>query len=201
MMKPKLVTKSTTVDGTALLDVLSGRLTELEDRRRVVIEEIIEVERTVPRDDGGTVSIVEHGLAMLERGEFSPSREKPLTAIARLRAERDTIDAALKIGRSREHQAFLQRAGDIYAEHFDEIRTLEKRRVPLAVELQAVNRSREALRERLDRAGCPGRSLPTDSASLLGLGDVHDMTAWALNRVVADGIVSRDEIEKAKSHG
>jgi hypothetical protein len=79
--------------------LLSWRLGHL-----VVIEELIAVEKACGgRDDGGSMTIAAAGTALLDAGVFAPSRERPLAAVARLIAERDTIDATLRTGNERRH--------------------------------------------------------------------------------------------------
>ena len=61
-----------------------------------------------------------------------------------------------------------------------------------------MNRAREHLRERIIAAGGAG-FLSTDSVNLLGLGDGGDEVLWAAERLISDQIVSRAEIERARS--
>jgi hypothetical protein len=187
------------VDTEDVLAVLRRRIRDLEARRTVITEQIINLETTT-----SPAYIVSADLAQAEAvldGEpFVASREKPLSQLAALHAERDIIDRALKIGRSREHQLATERATEIWVAHFAEIAEIEKRRVMLALELQRINRAREVLREKINKAGGAGY-LSTDSAELLGWGDVHDPVMWSAERLIADGIVTRAEIEKARSDG
>jgi hypothetical protein len=136
--------------------------------------------------------------AVLDGEKFVASREKPLSQLAALHAERDVVDHALKIGRSRQHRLATERAVEIWAAHFSEIAEMEKRRVMLALELQATNRARERLREKITKAGGAG-FLSTDGVELLGLGDVQEEIHWAIERLIADGITTRREIEKVKN--
>ena len=69
----------------------------------------------------------------------------------------------------------------------------------MALELQRTNRKRERLREKITRAGGAG-FLSTDSADLLGLGELEEVN-WAVERVIADNIATRAEIEKVRSDG
>ncbi len=113
--------------------------------------------------------------------------------------ERKTIDRALKIGRDRQHRLATEKAGEIWADYFSQIAEIEKRRVLLALELQRINRAREKLREKITASGGAGY-LSTDSAELLGLGD-DEVVRWAAERLIADGICTVVEIERAKSDG
>jgi hypothetical protein len=56
------------------------------------------------------------------------------------------------------------------------------------------------LRATITEAGGAG-FLPTDSAELLGLGDIHDEVRWGAERLVSDGIATSAEIERARSDG
>ncbi len=120
-----------------------------------------------------------------------------MSQLAALHAERDTIDQALKIGGSRAHQKEVERATEIWAAHFDQIAAIERRRVTLALQLQRLTAKRERLRETIMKAGGAGY-LSTDSVDLLGLGEVEEEVAWAVERVIADKICTRAEIERTK---
>ncbi len=186
------------IDGGDVLAVLRRRLQELQVRREVITEEIIALEKTAAtRIDVSTNQA--QAEALLDGAPFVASREKPISQLSALHAERDTIDRALKIGRSREHQLATERTTEIWAAHFDQIAEIEKRRVMRALELQATNRKRETLREKITAAGGAG-FLSTDSVALLDLGRVDDEVSWAVERLIADGIATRAEIEKARSN-
>jgi hypothetical protein len=188
------------VTGSDTLAVLARRLADLDARRREITELIITIEKTSVSQHAPT-SDAAQAQALLDGEPFVPTREQPISQLAALYAERDLIDRALKIGRAQHHQLATERAGEVWASHFPEIAKLEKRRVMLALQLQQINRSREVLREAIkSEAGGIGY-LPTDSAELLGLGDVHDEVKWAAERLIDDGIATRAEIEKARADG
>lgn len=186
------------VNGADILAVLDRRLGELDTRRAVITETIILLEKTVRGATDDLSANLAQAEAVLNGEQFVASREKPVSQLAALHAEREVIDRALKIGRSRQHRLATERAGEIWAEHFSEIAEIEKRRVMLALELQRTNRARERLRARITAAGGAG-FLSTDGAGLLAFGDVHDEVRWASERLIADGICSRREIEKASN--
>jgi len=122
-----------------------------------------------------------------------------MSQLSSLLAEREVIDRALKIGRSRSQELGIERATQIWAAHFDQIAAVELKRVMLALQLQQTNRARERLRETILKAGGAG-FLSTDSVDLLGLGDLGDgEVVWACDRLIADGICTRAEIERAKN--
>jgi hypothetical protein len=187
------------IDGGDVLAVLDRRLSELQSRRDAITKQIIIAEKTSPAEIGINAASAQ-AEALLDGGRFA-AREKPISPLAALHDERNTIDLALKIGRSRQHRLATERAGEIWASHFAEIAEIEKRRVMLALELQRVNRARETLRERLTRAGGAGY-LPTDGADFLGLGDIAEGDVfWGCERLIADGIATASEIKKARSDG
>ena len=181
-----------------VLAVLDRRLRELEARRGAITKTIILVEKTASVARDAVNTDLAQAEAVLDGEKFTAPREKPLSQLAALHAERDVIDHALKIGRSRQHRLATERAVEIWAAHFSEIAEVEKRRVMLALELQATNRARERLREKITKAGGAG-FLSTDGVELLGLGDVQEEIHWAIERLIADGIATRREIEKVKN--
>jgi hypothetical protein len=188
------------VDSADVLAVLDNRLRELDARRSVITETIIGLEKTAgaaARSDAATAVQAE---ALLSGIQFIASREKPLSELAALHAERDLIDRALAIGRSRKHRLETERSAEIWAAHFPEIAEIEKRRVMLALELQQCNRARERLREKIVAKGGAG-FLSTDGPELLGLGDRDEEVRWAAERLIADRIASSAEIERARSDG
>lgn len=188
--------KPSPIDGDDVLAVLDRRLRELQARRDAITEQILLVEQTPAT---GTGAVTAQAEALLDGSKFVAASDRPISLLAALHAERDTIDQALKIGRSRQHRLATERAGEIWVSHFAEIAQIEKKRVMLALELQSVNRARETLREKLMRAGGAGY-LSTDGAEFLGLGDLPEgETYWGCERLIADGIATKAEIEKAKS--
>jgi hypothetical protein len=191
--------KPAPIDGDDVLAVLTQRCRELDARRVVVTETIIAVEKTVGAAQFDVTADMVQAEALLNGAQFVASREKPISQLAALHAERDVIDRALKIGRSREHRLAVERSSEIWAAHFTEIAAIEKQRVLLAFELQRTNRAREALRQKIAKAGGAGY-LSTDGIELLGLGGDAEIN-WAANRLIADGIATRGEIEKARSDG
>jgi hypothetical protein len=191
-------TKESPSDSDRAIADLASRIRELDARRLVVAETIITVEKTVGAerlDKGADLAQAE---ALLEGKKFVASREKPMSQLAALLAERDVIDRALKIGGSRLHLLTTTRSAGIWAAHFSEIAEIEKRRVMLVFELQRINRAREKLREKINKAGGAGY-LSTDGPEFFGFGDVHDKVMWAANRLVSDGIATRAEIDRARS--
>jgi hypothetical protein len=198
--KFKNTTTLAPVDGADVLLVLQNRLRELRVRRDEVTERIIILEKTAGSAKNDSAIDAAQAQALLDGVAFVRYREKPISELAALHAERDLIDRALKIGESKRLALITERAGEIWASHFAEIAEIEKRRVFLALELQQTNRAREMLRAKITQAGGAG-FLSTDSAELLGLGDIDDEVGWAAERLIADGIATRAEIERARSDG
>jgi hypothetical protein len=187
------------IDGDDVLAVLDRRLLKLETRRAVVTKLIIAIEKTTgaSKDDASADLAQAEALLDDDGAKFVASRDRPMSQLDALHAERDVIDRALKIGRDRQYRLTTKRSGEIWAAHFTEIATIEKRRVFLAIELQKINRNREVLREKITAAGGAG-FLSTDGGRFLEFGDVHDEVQWAANRLIADGIATKAEIEKAR---
>lgn len=183
-----------------VLAVLDRRLRELQARRDEITDTIILAEKTAGAPENNLNADLTQAEAVLNGAEFIASREKPMSQLRALHAERDVIDHALRIGRSRQHRLATEHAVEIWQAHWSEIAEIEKRRVMLALDLQATNRSRERLREKIVKAGGAG-FLSTDSVDLLGLGDEFAEVRWAAERLIADNICSRREIEKAMSDG
>jgi hypothetical protein len=158
------------------------------------------VERTVGAAQFDITADLAQAEAMLEGKKFVASREKPVSQLAALHAERKAIAHAVKIGGSRLHLLTTARSAKIWAAHFSEIAEIEKRRVMLVFELQRTNRAREKLREKITGAGGAG-FLSTDGVDFLGFGDEYAEIQWAAKRLVADGICTKAEIERARSDG
>jgi hypothetical protein len=183
--------KAAPVTGADVLAVLDQRLRELQDRRDMLTSMILGLEKTTPR-----IEVPEEPANALLDGEaFVPTRERPPSQLEALLAERSTIDRALEIGRSRHHRLATERAGEIWAAHFEEIAAVEKRRVELAFALQAQNRRREELREKIMMAG-GSPFLTTDGYEMLGIGDHAAEVAEAAERLVNAGIMTRAEIRR-----
>jgi hypothetical protein len=185
------------VDGEDVLAVLGLRLRDLQARRDVITAQIIELEKTVLNRPMVSAN-AEQAEALLSGAKFVVSRDRPMSEVAALLVERDVIDRALKIGNSRAHQLEIEKATEIWGAHFDQIAAIERKRVMLALELQRTNREREKLREKITKAGGAGY-LSTDSVDLLGLGEFEEDVKWAVERVIADGICTSSEIERAKN--
>ena len=192
---------SAAADRDRAISNLISRLRELDARDRDVLEQIIAIEKTTGSAQVEAGADMAQAEAMLEGKKFVASREKPVSQLAALHAERKAIAHAVKIGGSRLQLLTTARSAKIWAAHFSEIAEIEKRRVFLALELQRLNRARTKLREKIaTEARGPG-FLTTDGVDILGFGDVHDEIQWAANRLIADGIATRAEIAKARSDG
>jgi len=186
------------VDGDDVLAVLDHRLRELDARRAAITAQIITLEKTAGGGKLDAAVDVAQAQAVLDGAQFVAFRGKPVSQLAALHAERDVIDRALTIGRDRQQRLAMERAGRIWAQHFPQIAEIEKRRVLLALELQRINRERETLRNKINAAGGAG-FLSTDGVDLLDLGDREDEVRWASERLIADGIATRAEIDKARN--
>jgi len=159
-------------DADRVIADLASRIRELQARRDATTKTIITVEKTVGSAQFDVTADMAQAEALLNGEKFVASREKPVSQLAALHAERDVIDRALKIGGSRLHLLTTERSAEIWASHFSEIAEIEKRRVMLVLELQRTNRAREKLREKIIRAGGAGY-LSTDGVQFLGFGDEY----------------------------
>jgi hypothetical protein len=187
-------------DNTDVIAALHRRIVEMQDDDKADLERQIALEGTAgPAGAEGNAANLAQAEEFLSGAEFT-MRDKPASLLATLVARRQVRALALKIAGSRHTQLAAERAAQIWQSHFAEIAEMEKRRVLLAIELQRTNRAREQLREKITKAGGTG-FLSSDGVDLLGFGDAHDEIQWAANRLVADGIATVAEIEKARSDG
>jgi hypothetical protein len=187
------------ITGADLLAVLKRQIAKLVDRDKELLKQQIQLESTAgsAQSDAHAYDISE-AQRYLDGEPFTPTRTRPMAQIAAILAERALIAKALTIANSEYHRVATERAGDVWASHFAEIAAIEKRRVLLAIELQRTNRAREVLRGKITAAGGAG-FLSTDGAELLYFVDAGDEVHWAGERLIADGIATRAEIEKARS--
>lgn len=187
-------TTSSPISGQDVLDVLTRRLAFLETERKGKHETLLGLEKT---NAGRTTSPdVDKANALLD-GEPLVVGQVMLSQIAALREEIRIIDNALRIGRLRHEQLSAERAGEIWAAHFEEISSLEKARLDAALEIQKINRKREVLRDKLREAGA-GPFLPSDNVELLGPGDRVDEVAEAAERLVWAKVIAPSYLEKAR---
>jgi hypothetical protein len=176
--------------------VLQRRLAELDARDAALTAKILDVESSTASRSGRNHDVAA-AEALLAGQLFDARAQLPLSDLAALHAERDTVRRALKIGRERLARLQEERAEAISASFIGEITQIERQRVTAALSLQKVNRQREALREKIRAAG-GNPFLPTDGALLLELGDRDDELRWAIERVTADGIMTAVELERLK---
>jgi hypothetical protein len=194
--KPRLAP----VDDTNIIAALGRRIVEMQDDDKADLARLIALEGTVGSAGAeGAAANLAQAEEFLSGAEFT-MRDKPTSQLATLIERRKVRALALKIAGSRHFHLAAERAAQIWASHFAEIAEMEKKRVFLALELQRTNRAREKLREKIAKAGGAG-FLSTDGVDLLEFGDVHDEIQWAAKRLIADGIATRGEIEKARSDG
>jgi hypothetical protein len=180
------------------LAALDRRLAELQAQDSRTLKRVLELEKTTAhRDDGG--ADLKQAEALLDGREFVASREVPLSLLGSLYSKRKTIKRALEIGLSRRDRLASAIAAEIWASYGSQIAELERHRIFLALSLQRADREREALREKITRAGGQG-ILPSDGPEFLGLGHRDDEVAWGAGRLIADGICTKKEIEKVM-HG
>jgi hypothetical protein len=191
---------SAAADADRVIADLISRRSEMTASDKDLLKRQITIETTTGASKSEVGADAAQAEAMLNGIPFVASRDRPMSQISAILAERGVIALALKISGERLHRLTTARSAEIWAAHFSEIAEIEKRRVMLVFELQRINRAREKLRERINKAGGAGY-LTTDGPEFFGFGDVHDEVMWAANRLVADGVATRGEIEKARSDG
>jgi hypothetical protein len=193
-------TKKTQSDADRAISDLTSRLGEMTGRAKDLLKRQITIETTTGASKSEVGADAAQVEALLNGTPFVASRDRPMSQLSEIRAERDVIDRALKVGESRLHLLTTARSAEIWASHFAEIAETEKRRVMLVFELQRTNRAREKLRAKIAKAGGAGY-LSTDGVEFLGFGDEIAEIQWAANRLITDGIATAAEIEKARSDG
>jgi prefoldin subunit 5 len=181
------------VSGAEVLAALDRRLAELDARRAEITAEILTLERSPsrPSPSGGAAEL------LLQGEPFEVDRVPALSRLQVLHSEREAIDRAVHLGRQRQLRLQLDRAAEVTATFADEIGKIEKRRVLLALELQALDRKREELREKIRAAG-GAPTLPTDNYDFLGIGDRHDEVREAAERLIEDGIMTEAEVRSGR---
>jgi hypothetical protein len=196
-MIPKKAAQAIAADEAELAG-LKRRISEMDSRAREVLEIQINLEKTSAAADNFAASS-DHAAAeaLLAGAKFVATRERPVSPLDAIYAEKKTLAHAIKIGNARLHILTTERAERIWAAHLPELAAIEKRRIMTAFELQRINRAREVLREKVAKAGGAGY-LSTDGVELLGLGGDAEIN-WAAKRLIADGICTKAEIEKARA--
>jgi hypothetical protein len=202
LKKQRAAAPAAPVSGPQVLAALDRRLAELDAREALLLEQQIILEQSSAASASPEAEAdAAQAQQVLDGADVVVRRERPLSRLEAIRAERKLIQLALKIGSSEKHRLLEQRAAEIWAARFSEIAAMERRRVQLALDLQRLNRAREKLRDDLVRAGGAGY-FPTDGAALLELGDRDDEVQWAAARLICDGVASPAEVEEWKAgHG
>jgi hypothetical protein len=183
----------------AELAALDRRIPEMNARDQDLLKIQIAQEATATASFEAAVDKAQ-ALAMVAGHPFVATREKPISPLEATLAERKTLAGAIKIAGDRLSILTTERSARIWASYSAEIAAIEKRRMMLVFELQRTNRAREKLREKITKAGGAG-FLSTDGVEFLGFGDEYAEIGWASKRLIADGIATSAEIEKARSDG
>lgn len=168
---------------------LGGRLKRIEADKNVLVQER---EAHVKRSSD-TFNLTKHARALLDGDGYDPNAD-PLSTIATINKTVAVMDQALHLGRLEMSRLLEDRSAAIWAEHFQEIRELERRRLMAAWELQDLNRQRERLREKLQKAEA-GSHLPGDGDELLGIGDRHDELRWVAERLLSASVITDSEFK------
>jgi hypothetical protein len=193
--------KSTTALASGEDDAISAlerRVNELNALVADLTGQILSLEKTTTArvDQRADIAAAD---ALLSGEPFKLSHTPTISQVAALHAERDAVRIALKVGNQRLQKLRDTREIEICASYRDEIAEVERRRILCALDLQAINRERETLRSKIRSAGGGNAALHTDGSDLLGIGDIQDEVLWGCDRLIADGIVSASEIERAKA--
>ena len=201
MMNPTKKPSQSIAADEAELAALDRRIPEMAARANEVVEIQLIAENTAGAPEHSVASSDQAAAqAMIAGAPFVATRERPVSLLNAIVAEKKTLAHALKIANARRDVLMAERAERIWAAHHSEIAAIEKRRMMLVFDLQRTNRAREKLREKITQAGGAGY-LSTDGAEFLGFGDEYAEIKWAANRLISDGIATKAEIEKARSDG
>jgi hypothetical protein len=195
-----MIPKKSPSDSDRAIADLTSRIGEMTAREKELLERQITIETTTGASKSEVGADAAQTEALLNGTPFVASRDRPMSQLSEIVAERAALARALKIGAERLSRLTTERAERIWATHFAEIAEIEKRHVMLVFELQRTNRAREKLREKITKAGGAG-FLSTDGVEFLGFGDEYAEIQWAANRLISDGVATRAEIEKARSDG
>jgi hypothetical protein len=179
------------VDGDDKILALHQRLSELEARNASRLRSILALEKGGNAARGGDSADLAQAKAMLQ-GELYRFQQPEISELDSLYAERKVVKRAIELGNAEHYRLLNAREQAIWASHSAEIAALEKRRVMCALELESINRARETLRQKIGNAGGVG-FLSTDGVEIVQ----HDDIRWSCDRLVADGIATRAELDKA----
>ncbi|MFB9262276.1 hypothetical protein ACFFWD_03690 [Bradyrhizobium erythrophlei] len=184
------------VDGEVdRLAALERQLAKIEADDKALFEVQLALEES---SSGFSASrLTEAARALLSGTDYDPTANS-ISQLEIVRKKRAVYLRAQEIGRFERNQLLIERAEKIFASFSADVAEIERRRIMMVLELQRINREREQLRENIRSAG-GGGSLPTDGIELLGIGDRQDEIWECCERAIARGVVSRAEIEKARS--
>ncbi|WP_369723866.1 hypothetical protein AB8Z38_07370 [Bradyrhizobium sp. LLZ17] len=180
----------------APLAALDRKIAKIESDDQALFEVQLSLEES---SGGGTASrLTDAARALLDGTDYDPTANS-ISQLEIVCKKRAVYRRAFEIGRVAREHLLVERGDRIFASFSSEIAEIERRRIMAALDLQRINRQREQLRENIRSAG-GGGSLPTDGRELLGVGETYDEEVnWCVERLIAAGIVSSAEIEKAKA--
>jgi hypothetical protein len=145
---------------------------------------------------GTTARMTEDAQALINGKDYDPTANV-VSQLDAGRKKAHVMRRALELLYRQRDELMMKRGDEIFASFSSEVAKVERRRIMAALELQRANRERETLRETIRVSG-GGGFLPADGFELLGIGDLQDELWECCERAITRGIVSRDEIEKAK---
>jgi hypothetical protein len=170
---------------------VQARMIELNERRRVVIKRIIELETkgTLP---AAAAAASTHAEALrLLSGESEPPKPvaDPCAELAGLHRERSILDRALEIGRQKEAEETGDRVRALMVTETVEWQAAVRKRALLAIALQKANREFEVFRRRYVAVG----GMPSGRWKLLGPGVGADEVRGCAEELIGLGILTRKE--------
>src|SRR4051794_6072551 len=168
---------------------LAGRLKKIEADRTVLVRE----REALVKRSSDTFNLTKHAKALLAGDAYDPNAD-PLSTIAIINKKIAVMDQALHLGNLEMSRLLEDLSAAIWAEHFEEIREIERRRLMAAWALQDMNLQRERLREKLLKAKA-GPHLPGDGQDLLGIGDRHDELHWVAERLLSASVITDSEFK------
>jgi hypothetical protein len=169
-------------------DVISAQLADLFQS----IGHLVDPEWSVSKDVDDVHQLLTGGIAP------SPTYDMPAAALHyALQVRRRNIDRALHQAQAYQSNCIARRQAAVVDKYRPEIDKLERERVTTARVLQAINRRREELREKISEAGGGRVVFSTDSVDLLELPRAGDPVDWATRRALADKILTQSEAAKA----
>jgi hypothetical protein len=169
-------------------DAISAQLADLFQ----TIGHLVDPDWSVSKDVDDIHQLLTGGLVP------TPPYDMPAAALHHaLQVRRRNIDRALQQAQTYQSNCIARRHAKVVQQYQAKIDTIERDRVTTAIALQAINRRREELREKISEAGGGQVVMTTDSVELLDLPSAGDPVDWATRRAIADGLLTEGEAKNA----